>query len=356
MTDWQEEARQERHGRETAHAARVARAASAGIAPADFARRASADAWELRDAATAKARELHAAGEVHHPAAVRFDIAASAEHRGWDADRADAAVRRARSLRLFWREDRHHPGTFALEGITGDRCPVCGRARAGAMPERQEETRDAATGTLDLFAAVAQEPETPEAPCLRCWVNPHQEDDTRALLETIARQWIGFVDHGDRASGTPPHPYMRFAFSRIGGYRHAEDEPARVPFETPAEWPRCYVHRDDDRAEARALAVLIARGHVAAIDRGEVDGMRLRGTFALTPAGAAAIGYEYPAGPLPKRCGTIRAHGRTAPETSAERRARATELASTLRHERAATRTNTTQEPAPVGGPLLTLF
>lgn len=343
MTDWEQEARRERHEREEAHAARVARAMVAGTSPADFARRATEDAWELRDAATVVAHRLADAGEVHNPAAVRFDLAASAEARAWDADRAAAAVRRARSLRLFWREDRHHPGTFSLEGITGDRCPSCGRPRMAVFPQHHQDAADAATGTLDIFAAAAAEApqEGPEPPCPRCWSNPHQEEDTRALLEVIARRWIAYVANGDRGGESMPHPYMRYEFTWIGSYRHAEDEPERVPFEAPAEWPRCYVHRDDDRHEARALAQLIARGHVAVIER---DGPYRR-IFALTPAGAEAIGYEFPTGPLPNRTGTIRTHERPkAPESSAERRERATAMTAQL----AAIRAGEPQAPAPI--------
>jgi hypothetical protein len=333
--DWREEARQERHARDEAHRERVTRAIAAGMSPADFARRATADAYELRAAAIEAGHR-----EADGMRAVWFDLYACAERRDWNQDRADACLRRAGSLGLL-RHDRrvseqHGRPTFTVERLQGGPCPTCGHPLSVVMPRR----RDPADDQPDLFSAAAEpddDDQERDGPCYRCAPDPHAEEDTRALLEEVGRAWAAYRERpSQKANGKYDegghHPYMRYdvgRFARIG------DDDTRHPFDPPEGWPRVYSHRDRDHRQRVALARLIAGGFVAMVDDPHRRENCLRATFGITDKGARLIGLDLSGLPEPVH-GTFRSHQpRGRADTSQERRAMAEAMTARLREDRA---------------------
>jgi hypothetical protein len=332
--DYREELRAERHREEEAHAARVARAAAAGLTPAEFARRATADAYELRAAAIEAGHR-----EADGMRAVWFDLYACAERRDWNQDRADACLRRAGSLGLL-RHDRrvseqHGSPTFTVDRLQGGPCPTCGHPLSRVMPRR----RDPADDQPDLFTTAAEpddDDQERDGPCYRCAPDPHAEEDTRALLEEVGRAWAAYRERpSQKANGKYDegghHPYMRCAFDGFG-YR-PEGDTDRRPFDPP-DGPRVYSHRDRDRRERIALARLIAGGFVAMVDEPDRRAKCLRATFGITDKGARLIGLDLSGLPEPVQ-GRFRTHQpRRRADTSQERRAMAEGMTARLREDR----------------------
>jgi predicted RNA-binding Zn-ribbon protein involved in translation (DUF1610 family) len=289
--DAQERIRAEHQERRIAEsAAHLARIARSGLTPAEYARRATADAWSIHDgmlAAEARAEAQagddaprNGAGRLH----LRFGWEESREARGWDADRWEAAMRRARGLRLvmWWHST---PGQFVRDGLNAAPCPECGKPTIA-----RQRGHDAAT----------------PGRCGVCDHGPDPEGDRAALLALIGASWTAYLtrpsykrakrggwQHDDGGS----YPYMR------GNEDHAWTPGERRLFapERDDHQPE-YAGRHSRTAARRAVAQLVRDGLVAILAGGITPGPGGgwgRSCYALTPAGFDALGIDAASFPPP---------------------------------------------------------